>query len=410
MSEKKKENGESTWAWSEKDRRFHGYISVGTKQDGRRRRRHVASFQVPAGLTGKKLDVEKARAEKDVKAKVAKEERLRDEGVKAEGRSLTVGEWLRLYLDTTAKRKVKKSTWIRYDAIARNQLIPVLGRYALEKLEPEHVEAAYGEWEEHLSGSTVLQAHRILSRALKVAVQRRKLSRNVCLLVDAPSTDDRKRAPALTEDERSRLWPEIEKLPPRERTRWILAIALGLRQGETLGLAWDQVDLLAGLIGVQRGLQRIPGEGLVLDSVKSKASRRTLALHPPILAAMKAHKAEQARDRLAAGREWANVADLVFVQANGRPIDPRLDARRWEKLLAAAGIEHRGTHAARRTAASIMAKQGVHVAEAKEVLGHSQVSLTIDLYTDVDPQQSREALGKISEALFPAPAEKARVL
>ena len=190
--------------------RWHGYISMGLKANGRRDRRHVSGID-----------------RKTVVQKVRDLERKRDQGVaSAAGRAPTVGHWLEHWLGAIAARKVRPSTLRRYRQLVVNQLQPHVGHHRLDRLQPEHLEAMYASLSSSgLSPTSVLHAHRVLSRALKVATQRGKVSRNVATLVDAPPAA-REEIQPLTASEARRLLVAAEG--HRNAARWSVALALGL--------------------------------------------------------------------------------------------------------------------------------------------------------------------------------------
>jgi integrase len=170
----------------------------------------------------------------------------------------TQGTWItETWLTTIAPRRIRRSTLeTTYVPKVRNRIIPGLGKHRLDRLTPEHIERFYTRLEtEGLAPATVLQIHRILSRALKVAMQRGYVARNIATLVDPPSASHDEIEP-LTFDEALR----IIRLAASRRngTRWSIALALGLRQGEALGLRWQYVDLDAGTLTVRWQLQRLP--------------------------------------------------------------------------------------------------------------------------------------------------------
>src|SRR3954451_10261509 len=317
MAADRKASGESS-IHKGSDGRWHGYVSMGLKSNGKRDRRHVSAAKRGDGVT-----------------KVRDLEQKRDAGTAgAAGRAPTVGEWLDHWLVTIAARKVRPSTLVRYRQLVVNQLVPGVGHHRLDRLQPEHVEKLYGDLQDGgLSPASVVQAHRVLSRALKVAMQRGKVARNVCTLVDAPSVHREEVRPLSGQDARRVLEAAAGR---RNAARWSVALALGLRQGEALGLAWDAVDLDAGTLTVRQALQRQPGHGLVIVQPKSRAGRRTIALPGPLRDALRAHRTAQLAERMAAGSQWQDF-DLVFCQENGRPIEPRSDHRAWRALLADAG-------------------------------------------------------------------------
>jgi integrase len=376
----RRSSGESS-IYRDDQGRWHGYISMGLKDNGRRDRRHVSGAK---------------RA--DVVTKVRELERKRDEGAGgAAGRAPTVAQWLEHWLETIASQKVRSSTLDRYRQLVRHQLSPKVGHHRLDRLQPEHVERMYVELlAAGLSPASALQAHRVLSRALRVAMQRGRVSRNVCTLVDAPSVS-RDEVKPLTADECRSILGVASTL--RHGTRWSLALALGLRQGEALGLPWDAVDLEAGRLRIRQALQRQRGRGLILVAPKSAAGRRTIALPPPLIDALRQHRTTQLQERMRAGGQWEDHG-LVFAQPNGRPIDPRSDHRAWRALLVTAKVRQARLHDARHTAATVMLSLGVPPRVAMQVLGHSQISLTLGTYSHVMPELADDAAARVGKALW----------
>jgi integrase len=255
----------------------------------------------------------------------------------------------------------------------RTRIIPLVGHHRLDRLEPAHVEYMLARIEaEGLSPATALQCHRILSRAVKVAMQRRMVTLNVCTLVDAPTLIRKEVVPFSALEARKVL---AAAATTRNSARWSVALALGLRQGEALGLRWSDLDLDASVLTVRRALQRQRGKGLVFVEPKSRAGRRALFLPAPLVEALRAHRTAQLQERMRAGSMWEDH-DLIFAQVNGRPIDPRSDWAAWKVLLVRAGVHDARLHDARHTAATLMLSQGVLARVAMQILGHSQIALT----------------------------------
>jgi integrase len=395
---------------------WHGWVTVGIKDDGSPDRRH-----------------RKARTEAAVTRKVRELERTRDSGhAPGAGRPATVGQWMETWLITIASRRIRRSTLeTTYTPKVRNRIIPGLGKHRLDRLTPEHIERFYTRLEaEGLAPATVLQIHRILSRALKVAMQRGYVARNVATLVDAPSASHDEIEP-LTLDEALR----ILRLAATQRngTRWSVALALGLRQGEALGLRWRHVDLDAGTLTIRWQLQRLPwrhgcsdshacgkdrhrddcapgctrharscpqrtGGGLHLTELKSAKTRRTIALPAQLVAALKAHRTAQLHERMTTGPTWHD-GDFVWCQPNGRPIGAHADWDEWNDLLEAAAIRRVRVHDARHAAATLLLAQGVDQRVVMEILGHSQISMT-SRYAHVLPQVMTDAAERIGQALW----------
>ena len=377
----RKANGESS-IYQDANGTWHGKVSMGLKDNGERDRRHV---------TG--------RRRADVLRKNRVLEQQREAGMAAAaGRSPTVGFWLDHWLNTIAVRRVRPSTFTRYEQLVLLHLIPGLGHHRLDRLQPEHVEALYGRM--HDSGqapASVLQAHRVLSRALKVAMQRGRVARNVATLVDAPSMVRERPVPLTVEEARRVLAVAVGT---RNAARWSVALAVGLRQGEALGLQWSSIDLTIGTLRTPLALQRQKGKGLVLGEPKSRmAKTRMITLPPTLWEALKAHRKAQLAERLAAGESWEDN-DFVFAQPNGRPLDPRGDNRAWMALLASAGVRVARLHDARHTAATLLYAQGVPPLVVSEIMAHSQVYFTQQTYGNGTPELRREAAASMDQALW----------
>ncbi len=185
----------------------------------------------------------------------------------------------------------------------------------------------------------------------------------------------------------------------RNAARWTVALALGLRQSEALGLQWRDVNLDTGRLSVRRGLHRVDGKGIVFEEPKNDRSRRTLALPQQLTDALRKHRETQDLDRLVAGSEWEEC-DLVFAQANGHPIDKHSDYDYWCQLLKDAGVRHIRLHDGRHTAATLLLTAGVHPRVVMELLGHSQMRTTTDIYSHVMPALAQEAADRMGATLW----------
>jgi integrase len=186
---------------------------------------------------------------------------------------------------------------------------------------------------------------------------------------------------------------------PRNAARWTVALAVCLRQSEALGVRWADVDLEKGALSVRRGLHRVGGQGLVYEEPKADRSRRTVALPAQLVEALRAHRAAQLEERIAAGPLWQDH-DLVFAQPNGRPIERKSDWRSWKALLREADVRVVRLHDGRHTAATLLLSEGVHPRVVMEVLGHAQMRTTTDTYSHVMPALGRDAADRMGSALW----------
>jgi integrase len=182
---------------------------------------------------------------------------------------------------------------------------------------------------------------------------------------------------------------------------YLVALGAGLRQGEILGLAWADVDLEHATLTVRNALQRVDGR-LVLVEPKSVTSRRVVALPIIVVDALRAHRTRQREDRLLAGWRWQDdPRGLVFTTTIGTPMDGIAVTRRFQALLAGAGLPRQRFHDLRHACASLLLAQGVAPRVVMETLGHSQISLTLNTYSHVIPALGREAANRMDEMLRP---------
>jgi integrase len=172
---------------------------------------------------------------------------------------------------------------------------------------------------------------------------------------------------------------------------------LRTRRGELLGLLWEDVDLEGGVLTVRRSLQRVSGRTLLVEP-KTARSRRTLQLPAFVVAAWRSHRARQAAERLAAGQRWQETG-FVFTTVDGRPLDGMNVTHHFQRLLAKAGVRKCRFHDLRHSCATVLMAQGVPARVAMEILGHSQIGVTMNTYTHVLDELSRNAAGQMDAYL-----------
>jgi integrase len=172
-----------------------------------------------------------------------------------------------------------------------------------------------------------------------------------------------------------------------------VALAVGLRLGEVLGLGWDDIDFAAKTVRIRRALQRVEKKRQFVEP-KSERSRRTVSLPEFAVTALTRQRTSQKKDRLKAGSKWTD-SGLVFTTAIGTPLDERNVRREFDSILKAAKLPGMRIHDLRHTCASLLLAQGVHPRVVMETLGHSQISLTLDTYSHVLPALGVEAASKM---------------
>jgi integrase len=167
-----------------------------------------------------------------------------------------------------------------------------------------------------------------------------------------------------------------------------------------LGLAWRDIDLDQRVQTVRQTLQYRPGEGFHLVQPKTARSRRIVPLPDAVVDALKLRREQQETDRLVAGVEFREDWGLVFTTRLGTPFSPRNDYRDFQRLIGAAGLRRVRLHDLRHTAASLMLAQGVNPGVVMEILGHSQISVTMNTDSHVTPASSREAVALVEGLLL----------
>lgn len=323
------------------------------------------------------------------------------------GEAPTLEQWLNYCHSRLLAKRLKESSLVNYRGVMDNYLIPLLGQQRLDRLTADDIEDAWQALSEignpvrddprPLSSATIHHAHVVLVRCLRLAVQRKKIPTNPAAAdsMDAPPKGSEEAEPLATEDWRKVL--DVAAAVPNA-ARWTVALALGLRQGEALGLRWEDVDLDEGTIRVRQTLYRLPVKGIVFGTPKTERSRRAITLPAGLLAELKAHRKAQNEQRLHAGDQWQDHG-LVFTLDDGRPIDPSVDRRRWLALLTKAGVAPIKLHAARHTAATIMLLRGVDPRIVMDVMGWSQISTAAN-YQHAVKEAQRQAADAMDAAIW----------
>lgn len=307
----------------------------------------------------------------------------------------SVSQFLEEWLQNSAKPTIRPRTYVRYGEHVRNHISPAIGHIKLAKLTPQHVQALLNEkLGEGLAPATVRYMHAVLRRALKQAFKWDLVSRNVAVLVDAPRVAQKEIEPFTPEQ--ARVFLDAIR-GDRLEALYSVALAVGLRKGEVLGLKWSDVHLDKRTLTVRASLQRING-ALVLVEPKSKQSRRTVALPQIVIDTVRVHRVRQIQERLLAGSRWQDHG-LVFPTTIGTPMDTRNLTRHFRRALQDAGLPLRRFHDLRHSCASLLLVQGVHPRVVMEILGHSQISLTMNTYSHVIDKLQHEAAAQIDAVL-----------
>ena len=342
----------------------------------------------------------KTRKEVQEKLQVALQEK--QQGVVLEGTARqTLGQFLADWLENSQKQNVRARTYERYEEIVRLHIDPVLGRHRLQKLSAQHVQAFYTKkLNEGLSASTVGVFHNVLHKALDMATRWGLVPRNVCDLVSPPHAEGFEIQP-LTVEQAHKLLTVARG--HRLEALFTLALATGMRRGELLALKWQDINFAVGTLQIRRILTRVPskmpGKGYVETEPKTQKSRRSIVIAPFAVEALKQHRSRQLAAKLKAGEFWKDH-DYVFCTSIGTNLNPSKDVLDQLKvLLKKAGLHDIRFHDLRHSAATLLLTEGVHPKVVQELLGHSNISMTMDVYSHVLPSMQQDAISRLNTAL-----------
>jgi integrase len=340
------------------------------------------------------------KTRQEVSQKLLQAHKALSDGLPLAGERQTTGAFLEAWLSDSAAQKVRPKTLRRYQELVRLHISPEVGRVPLARLSPQHVErmisavAAKGA-----SPRSVAHCRAVLRNALNHAMRHGLIGRNVAGLADAPTVPERE-FQALTPDAARPILSAVQG--DRLEALFTVALACGLRQSEALGLRWGDAQLDTGTLAIQRTLQRVNG-AFAFFPPKTARSRRTISLPVPVATSLRQHAIRQLEERRTVGAAWegGEWGDLMFTDELGRPLAYYHVRRRFYNLLRLAGLPQMRYHDLRHGAASLMAAQGVPARVAMEILGHAQISTTMNIYTHVAPELQKEAAEKMAGALWP---------
>lgn len=318
-------------------------------------------------------------------------------GQPARDRRETVAAFTTHWIDTSLQASERKrNTKVMYAGVARTHIFASsLADLTLDRIRPSHVEGWIVELRRKgLAESTIRSAYTILRAVLDTAVRDGALAANPAAAIRRPRVRA-KEAAYLTPTQVAVLLRAAEG--SRYAPMFALLVRTGLRRGEALALQWADVDFARSLLRVRGTLSRIDGELLVTEP-KTAKSKRFVPLSEPTARLLHDVQATQAEERRLAGSAWTQTG-YVFTTEFGVPCDPRNAFRALRVAATKAGLPHAGLHTLRHSAASVMLTRGVPLKVVSEILGHSSISITGDIYGHVSPDVAREAMDMLGDAL-----------
>jgi integrase len=384
-------------------RKRNGEGSVYQRDDGR--------WAAVLSTDGGKRKFLYGATEQEVRDKLVRGRNQQLEHIPFTDERLTVRQWLETWLRNVRPPTTGPKTWITYEGFVRLHLIPQLGHIRLVKLSPQHVRDFMSErLDAGLSACTVKHLRGALRAALNQAMSDRLIHRNVAAEVDPPEILSGE-LDVYTPDEARQLLDAVRG--HRLEALFTVAVAIALRMGECLGLQWSDVNFDRRLLTVRHSLQRLKRvrRGDVVQEGEAKTERllgqpkgkkiKSIRLPAVVVDALRQHHAHQQEERALAGTKWKGDGRYVFTSTVGTPLETRRLDRIFKDLCDVAGLRRIRFHDLRHSAASILIAEGVHPKAIQELLRHSSIQLTMDIYGHLFEQVQQEAANKMDEVLRP---------
>ncbi|QIK63795.1 site-specific integrase [Leucobacter viscericola] len=331
----------------------------------------------------------------------------RDTGQLVAGQVPTLAAWLKQWMKVTESDRAQ-STNAGYQGYIDNYIVPQLGTKKIDKLTIDDLDNFYAELESRgMSGSTRHQCHSIIRVALKHAVWRGHLGRNVAAMVKPP-TPSKSQATSLSEADMLAVYRAIEN--DRFRARWHLSLDFGLRPGEAIALEWPHIDFERATMRVEQQILQIRGKGAqLISSTKTGSGTREIALPEYMLDMLRELRQQQLID-MASRSEWKTWEPdgkphaWCFTRPDGSVLRPGYDTSLWKKVVESAGLPHTRRYTARHTAASMAISDGADIPAVSEMMGHSNPAVTLSIYTHAI-EERKVALADQAAARFAARTE-----
>ena len=374
-------------------RRDPGDGSLFQRADGR----WVARLRIPNGAGSSRYFYGKTKAA--AKARLTEAQRAVEDGRPLPDQRITVGTYLKVWLAGLPVGTAKPSTIAYYEKYIRlHVLTSDLARKPLSRLDVADLRRLYAEkLAEGLSSTTVHHLHAVIHRALNSAVEDGKLSRNVAALIGRSNRPKvaRREIVTIAEGDQPRRFLAAAK---GERLEALLVVALttGLRKGELRALRWKDVDLERGVLAVRGSLMGTARKDMAIGTPKN-GKERAVSLGSTAVRALADHRARQLEERKVV--PIRGDLGLVFCTEWGEYLPTNTIVLALRRVLVRADLQHIRFHDLRHTAATLMLQQGVHPKMASEMLGHSNVAITLDLYSHITPTMQRQAADAIERAL-----------
>lgn len=372
-----------------KDGRWCGFITVGYDEKGNQKKKFFY------GKTRQEVAEKINQALNEIK-----------QGILITDNNITLENWLNIWLHQYKKNQISESTFDDYESIIKNHINPVLEKYNLKDLRPEHLQMLYNEKHKAgLSTKRIKDIHVILHSALNQAIKNELIVRNVSEATTLPKNTREKEMKVLTIEEQKRFLQVLEG--ERLKPAFVLALSTGMRLGEILALKWQDVDLENKRITIRNSVRRIKNRNeqseiktktvLVLKEPKTENSGRIIPLPDVAYQELVNFKLLQEEEKRQAGSSYVD-SGFVFTTKVGTPIEPRNFLRTFYRITEKAGLNI-NFHALRHTFATRLLEANTNPKVVQELLGHSDISTTLNIYSHVLFDTKQKAIGEINDLM-----------
>jgi integrase len=359
-------------------------------------------FQMPNGKWRVQLTLQGHRLSFTAKSRQACQEWIRqtqnqiDDGMTYASAKIKLMNYLEDWL-VTEKSVMRPSTWSHYSQLLRMYIAPNIGNITLKDLRTAHIKGLYVQLQNQNVGKpTIRKIHKLMHSAINAAIEDGLMARNPVSFAHPPKEAETERK-VLTESQASQFLASIA----RHRLEALLHLALstGMRRGELLGLQWENLDWIERTINIEKQLSKPPYSSGLFQPLKTKSSRRIVAIGEPTILVLREHYEQQRLMRLRAGNRWIENG-LIFTNSKGGPLCPSHMTRVFKQLLPA-GFPQICFHSLRHTAATIMINNNLPVTPVSKQLGHARKSTTYDMYVHSTDKLQREAAELLDSLITP---------
>jgi integrase len=354
------------------------------------------SWVAQVSLSGKRL-TKYARTQRECRDWVKETLTKIGNGLTYSGTQITMAKFIEMWMNGKELSQ-KPQTVNQYRMVIRLHILPKMGRMRLQDIQPAHLKQLYlAKKEEGRGERTVQIIHALMHDILKHAVKEGILGRNPADAVERPKAEETERR-ILTEDQARQFI--IASTGTRFGTLFYMALMTGMREGELLGLKWEDVDWTKGQLHIRRQLQQLKSNGYKLVSPKSKAGVRQIKLGPGTLERLVAHREQQELQKECTGEPWEENG-LIFPNTLGKPMAYKNMYKEYKRLLRENNLPDINFHALRHTSLSFLLDLGTPVNTVQKRAGHSRASITTDTYGHSLSHSEDEAAEKLEELITP---------